>query len=236
MLFLADFLDTLLRGAVLAGASLALGGLAWQLWVVRPWRHQVPDAAVRRGLTLLGSGALVVAAGQSLFLVLKALVLSDTFGRDAFGGFVVTLHFIAAAARVLVALAVAGAVLWLRRAPDAASRWVAVAALVSLLAASGAWLTHATGRVEYRPALMALTALHQVGAAVWIGGLAQLAAYWWLSRRQPATDALWPDVVGRFSRLAMASVVVAVLTALPLTWTYTGSIGGPSARATARSC
>ena len=66
MLFLADFLDTLLRGAVLAGASLALGGLAWQLWVVRPWRHQVPDAAVRRGLTLLGSGALVVAAGQSL--------------------------------------------------------------------------------------------------------------------------------------------------------------------------
>ena len=97
MLFLADFLDTLLRGAVLAGVSLALGGLAWQLWVVRPWQHRVPDAAVRRGLTLLGSGALVVAAGQALLLVLKALVLSDAFGRDALGGFVVTLHFIAAA-------------------------------------------------------------------------------------------------------------------------------------------
>ena len=129
MLFLADFFDTLLRGAVLAGVSLVLGGLAWQLWVVRPWQHRVPVAAVQRGLTLLGSGALVVAAGQALLLVLKALVLSDSFGRDALGGFVVTLHFIAAAARVLVALAVAGAVLWLRRAPDAASRWVAVAAL-----------------------------------------------------------------------------------------------------------
>jgi putative copper resistance protein D len=103
---------------------------------------------------------------------------------------------------------------------------VAVAALVSLLAASGAWLTHATGRVEYRPALMALTALHQVAAAIWVGGLAQLAAYWWLSRREAAADALWPDVVGRFSRLAMASVVVAVLTALTLAWTYTGSISG----------
>jgi putative copper resistance protein D len=226
VLFLADFLDTLLRGAVLAGVSLALGGVAWQLWVVRPWQHRVPDAAVRRGLALLESGALVVAAGQALLLVLKALVLSDAFGPDAFGGFVVTLHFTAAAARILVALAVAGAVLWLRRAPDAASRWVAVAVLVSLLAASGAWLTHATGRVEYRAALMALTALHQVAAAVWIGGLAQLAAYWWLSRRRPAVDALWHDVVARFSRLAMASVVVAVLTALPLTWTYTGSIGG----------
>ena len=139
MLFLADFFDTLLRGAVLAGVSLALGGLAWQLWVVRPWQHRVPDAAVRRGLTLLASGAVVVAAGQALLLVLKALVLSDAFGRDALGGFVVTLHFIAAAARILVALAVAGAVLWLRRAPDAASRWAAVAALISLLAASGAW-------------------------------------------------------------------------------------------------
>src|SRR5678815_5593743 len=206
MLFLADFLDTLLRGAVLAGVSLALGGLAWQLWVVRPWQHRVPDTAVRRGLALLGSGALVVAAGQALLLVLKALVLSDSFGRDALGGFVVTLHFIAAAARILGALAVACAGLWLRRAPDAASRWVAVAALASLLAASGAWLTHATGRVEYRAALMALTALHQVAAAVWIGGLAQLAAYWWLSRRRPAVDALWHDVVARFSRLAMASV------------------------------
>ena len=57
MLFLADFLDTLLRGAVLAGVSLVLGGLAWQLWVVRPWQHRVPDAAVRRGLTLLWAPA-----------------------------------------------------------------------------------------------------------------------------------------------------------------------------------
>ena len=227
MLFLADFLDTLLRGAVLAGVSLVLGGLAWQLWVVRPWQHRVPDAAVRRGLTLLGSGALVVAAGQALLLVLKALVLSDSFGRDALGGFVVTLHFIAAAARVLVALAVAGAVLWLRRAPDAASRWVAVAALVSLLAASGAWLTHATGRVEYRPALMALTALHQVAAAD-LGRRPRPARRLLVALAAPGrrSTPLWPDVVGRFSRLAMASVVVAVLTALPLTWTYTGSISG----------
>jgi len=99
MLFLADFLDTLLRGAVLAGVSLALGGLAWQLWVGRPWQHRVPEAAVRRGLTLLAWGAVVVAAAQALLLVLKALVLSDSFGRDALGSFVVTLHFIAAADR-----------------------------------------------------------------------------------------------------------------------------------------
>ena len=226
MLFLADFLDTLLRGAVLAGVSLALGGLAWQLWVVRPWQHRVPDAAVRRGLTLLGSGALVVAAGQVLLLVLKALVLSDSFGRDALGGFVVTLHFVAATARILVALAVAGAVFWLRRAPDA--RLALGGRGGPRLAARRKWRLadpcHGPGRVS--PGADGADRASPGGGGVWIGGLAQLAAYWWLSRRQAAADALWPDVVGRFSRLAMASVVVAVLTALPLTWTYTGSISG----------
>ncbi len=226
MLFLADFLDTLLRGAVLAGVALALGGLAWELWVLRPWERRTPEAAVGRGLALVCAGAAAVAAGQAVLLTLKALVLSDAFGGGALGGFVVTPHFIAGAARILVALALAGAVLWLRRATDAAARWVAVTILAVLLAASGAWLTHAMGRLEDRTALMTLTALHQVAASVWVGGLAQLAACWWLARRQAAINALWPDLVRRFSRLAMTSVVVLLLTALPLAWTYTASVRG----------
>src|SRR5262245_52231160 len=226
MLFLADFLDTLLRGAVLAGIAMVLGGLAWQLWVVRPWRHRVPDVAVRRAVRLLVAGALAIAAGQALLLALKAMVLSDSFGPDALRGFAATPHFWAGVARVALALAVAGAVARLGRAPDRAARWATSVGLVLLLAASGAWLTHAMGRVEDRPALMALTALHQVPAAVWMGGLVQLAAYWRLSRRDPAVDALWPDVVARFSPLALVSVVVAVASAIPLVWTYAGSASG----------
>src|SRR5262245_20792071 len=161
MLFLADFLDTLLRGAVLAGMAMVLGGLAWQLWVVRPWRRRVPDIAVRRGVRLLVLGALAIAVGQALLLALKAATLSDSFGPDALRAFAATPHFAAGAARGALALAVAMAVARLGRAPGAAPRWATAAALVFLLAASGAWLTHAMGRVEDRPALMALTALHQ---------------------------------------------------------------------------
>ena len=90
MLLLADFLDTLLRGAVLAGVSLALGGLAWALGVLRPWQRRVPEAAVDLGLALLWSGATAVAAGQVLLLALKALVVSESFGGDALGSFMVT--------------------------------------------------------------------------------------------------------------------------------------------------
>ncbi len=226
MVFLAELLDTLLRGAVLTGVSLVLGGVTWALWVLRPWQPRMPDAAIRRGLTLVSAGAVAVVAGQTLLLALKTLVLSNAFGRGAIGDFVATVHFTAGATRILVALAVVGAVVWLRRAMRAPGRWGVVTALAVLLTASGAWLTHATGRVEDRAVLMALTALHQVAASVWVGGLLQLAGCWRLARRESLVDALWPTLVGRFSRLALASVVVLVLTALPLAWTYTGSVAG----------
>ena len=226
MLVLADFLDGLLRGAILTAVSIVLGGVAWQLWVLRPWQRRAPDAAVGLGLTLLMWGAMGLAVGQGLLLALKAFVLSRSFGPDAAAGFAATLHFAGASVRILLALAVAGAVLWLRGAPSAPRRLAAVTGLAVLLAVSGAWLTHATGRLESRPALMALTALHQVGASVWIGGLVQLGALWRLSRRRPGLDALWPELVGRFSRLALTSVGVLVLASLPLAWTYTGSLSG----------
>ena len=226
MLALADLLDTVLRGAVLASAGLVVGGLAWMLWVVRPWRQRVPDVAVRRGLAMLAAGGLAVAAGQALLLGLKALLLANTFGPGALADFSATVHFVAGAARVVLAIAVTGAVCWVGQAPAAAARWAVVTALTTLMAASGAWLTHATGRVEDRAALMVLTALHQVTAAIWFGGLVQLVGYWRLARRLPAVDALWPEMVGRFSRLALVTVTGLALTGVPLAWTYTGAVSG----------
>ncbi len=226
MVFLADLLDSLLRAAVLTGVSLVLGGVVWGLWVLRPWQPRVPDKAIRRGLALIIVGAVTVIAAQTLLLVVKALVLSDAFGRGAIGDFAVTVHFVAGALRIVAGIAVVGGVIWLRRAMRVPGRWAALTVLAALLSASGAWLTHATGRVEDRAVLMALTALHQVAAAVWVGGLLHLASCWHLARRQSEVDALWPTFVGRFSRLALASVAVLLVTALPLTWTYTGSVAG----------
>jgi putative copper resistance protein D len=70
---------------------------------------------------------------------------------------------------------------------------------------------------------MALTVLHQIGAAIWVGGVVQLASTWRLAGRDSAVRARWPDLVARFSRLALAALVVLVAAALPLTWVYVGS-------------
>src|SRR5262245_51679684 len=231
MVLLAELLDTFLRGIVLMGVAVALGGIAWGLWVLRAGPRPVmtpsaPIAAVRRGLALVWAGAVAVGVGQGLLLTLKALALSNAFGAEALGDFADTLHFVAGATRILVALAMAAAVAWLQRAIDASSRWLIVAALAVLLAASGAWLTHGTGRVDDRAALMTRTALHQVAASIWVGGLVQLGACWRLARQSPLVDGLWPELVARFSRLAGLSVLALVLSALPLAWTYTESVSG----------
>jgi hypothetical protein len=106
---------------------------------------------------LLGTGCVALAAGHALLLALKARALAESLGPSALGDFAATTHVRAGVTRILLALAVGGAVLWLRRAPGARHGWALPAVLATLLAGSGAWLTHAAGRLDSRAWLMALT-------------------------------------------------------------------------------
>lgn len=225
MLVLADFLDTLLRGALLVGLSLSLGGVAWGLWALRGLTR-VPEVVVGRCLLLLEAGGVTVAVCQVLLLALKALTLSDSLGPGVLGAFAATRHFEVGAARAVLALGLAGSARWLGRSPGARGGWSVATGLAVLLAASGAWLTHATARLDHRALLMALTVLHQAAGAVWLGALIQLGALWRLARRRAEVDALWPELVARCSRLALVSVIALALGAAPLAWAYTGSARG----------
>jgi putative copper resistance protein D len=226
MLVLADLFDTLLRAAALVGLSISLGSVVWGVWVLGALPPRIPEVVGRRCLALLGAGAVVLALAQVLVLALKAMTLSDALGSGALADFAATRHFEAGAMRAVLALGLAGTARWLRSAPRGPWRWAVAVGVALLLAATGAWLTHATSRLEHRGALMTLTVIHQAGAAVWLGGLIQLAALWRLARREPTVDALWPELVGRFSRLALVSVAALVLAGAPLAWVYTGSLRG----------
>src|SRR5262245_44531067 len=100
MLFLADFLDTLLRGVVLAGIGIAQGGIVGLLWTLRPWKRRAPSSLLGRALILVALGAIAAGVGQAILLGLKAMVLSDSFGPDALPGFAATIYFAAGTARV----------------------------------------------------------------------------------------------------------------------------------------
>ena len=227
LLTLHDFLTGLLRGVGLLGLALAAGGVVWGLLVLRAPRgvDHSPRAA-RRCLEIVGVGAIAAALGRGAALFLETYVLSATLGRPVLTDLLRTPHFTAGATLVVLALALGATAMWLRSRPRAVAGWAAVGLLAALIATSGAWLTHAAGRIEHRGPLMLLTVAHQLAAAVWVGGLVQLGALWRLGRHDTTAAAAWPVLVRRFSTLSAAAVGALVLSALPLTWTYTGSWPG----------
>ena len=186
-------------------------------------------AGLLRGFTLTGLalavGSVALACSQGLLLGLGAYVLSMTLGRNPLADLFTTTYFAAGVGRTLLALGLAATAVRLRTAP-VAHGWVVVSVLAGAIVLCGAWLTHAMGRLESRAVLMALTVTHQLGAAIWIGGLVQLAALWRMARCDPELDAAWPGLVRRFSSLATVAVVALVLSAIPLTWSYVGSWQG----------
>ena len=215
------------------GLALAVGGVAWGLGVLGAPGAEGPVQASRRCLTLVAVGSVALAFGQGLLLLLGAYVLSMTLGRNPLADLFTTTYFAAGGGPDPGGAGAGGDS---RPTPCSAGRQRMGGGerLAGAIVLCGAWLTHALGRPESRAVLMALTVTHQLGAAIWIGGLVQLAALWRLARRDPDLDAAWPELVRRFSRLATAAVVVLVLSAIPLTWSYVGAGRASPAPATAR--
>ena len=225
LLALSDLLDTVFHSVLLIGLALALGGAIWERGVFGRRGPPVPDTARRRCLDVIAIGAGLLAGAQITGLGLQFFVLRALLGDVALNDLGTATSFRAGALRALLSVALAVATIRARR--SGCPRLGALAlSLTALIALSGAWLTHAVGRFESRGALMVLTILHQAAAATWMGGLVQLGALWRLARTSREIDALWPVAVRRFSRLAVAAVVLLIATALPLAWVYTRTLNG----------
>ncbi|WP_328340993.1 copper resistance CopC/CopD family protein [Streptomyces violaceus] len=89
------------------------------------------------------------------------------------------------------------------------------------LGLSGTWAVseHASTGIQV-PVAMVSSVLHLLAMSVWLGGLTALLV---ALRRTPADDPLPPEAVGRFSRLALASVTVLAVTGLYQSWRGLGS-------------
>jgi|GEM_PF-930476 len=68
-----------------------------------------------------------------------------------------------------------------------------------------------------------LDLLHMLGAAVWVGGLATLAALALSRLRVPAGESFWAPALRRFSVVATVCVGVMILTGLWTTWIHVGA-------------
>ncbi len=196
---MTGFVDVLLRGLALCGQAVAVGGVIFGWTLLRPAvaRRPALDALLGRSLVATAAGAVVVACAQALSLGVQLVALAGDGGWPL-REILATTYFRAAVVRILACalLLVGGAALRRRAGAGWLLQLVAVAGLV--LAA--AWTSHAAARVGPRALLLALDALHQLAAGVWIGGLAQLLVLAW-GRSVPP----WPaPLLKRFSATALA--------------------------------
>jgi putative copper resistance protein D len=211
----AGFVDVLLRGAALCGQAVAVGGVVWILLLVRPAVRARPALAplLDRSLVVLALGAGVAAAAQLASLAVQLGQLRGDGGWPV-GEILATTFFRAGVARILACLGLIGVAVAARR--GVARAWPALVGCALVLVTSATWLSHAAARPGPRALLLALDAVHQLAAGVWIGGLVHLLAA--AARRGGEA---WPALLlKRFSTMALAAVAVLVAVGVGLAMSY----------------
>lgn len=228
MLLLAGFLEVLFRALTLIALSTAVGGLVFILVVLRPMADPTTfvRSATQRAFLLIAAGGAALALCQGLALIVEPWALADEMGRWPLAEFLSTRF--ARAGIVHAALALSLAATGARFVGRPASRWWwgVMFVLAVLLLVSSAWLVHAVSRLNGAAPLMAVTVLHQLGGAVWIGGVIHLTFLWRIARRSPEGEAAWPGLLARFSPLAMGSLAILVTTGVYLFFQYIGDWQG----------
>ena len=224
---LANFIDDFLGGLMIISYALVVGSVLWAFVVLRVIAlDRAKDSVILRGVKVLKLGAISLAATVGTKLVVKGAVLASTLGELPLDAYANTVQFKAGLLRVILALGFLWVVKQLKQQPGQRNAWLAAAGLTVPLVISGAWLVHAVGRFENRELLMAMTVSHQLAAAVWFGCVAQLLSLWRGARKDAEAKALWPEAIGRFAWLGLASVILLFSTGIPLALTYVSSWDG----------
>ncbi|HEX9446716.1 MAG TPA: copper resistance protein, partial [Dongiaceae bacterium] len=202
---LFGYLVIVIHGLTIVSQSMMLGGVLFLTCLAQPKAATLGAAgiAISRGTRRLTSwAALGLILCQSATILLETAVLAGTIDLPAVD--ILQADF-AVAALVKIAAAIIVAVLL--RQPEAAVQprpaqriGLLLACLVELIAAT--LTTHAAARLDDRGILLAAAALHQFGAAIWIGGIPSFI----LALKLVHDGIAWREIGARFSRLSMIGV------------------------------
>lgn len=212
MSFLVDifgYLGIILHGLAITAQSVALGGALFLVLLLRPLA--LDERGTRR---LAAFAALALAAIEFTNVALQSAVLSSTLDLPT-GNILLANFALAGLTKAVAALLLAV----LLRAGAGAGKLLG-AGLVVLLAAVAT--THAAARLSDNALLLAVEFLHQLGAAIWIGGI----PFFIMLIARNGYGATLGLAGPRFSRMSMAGVAAILLSGITMSLFY---IGSPSA-------
>jgi putative copper resistance protein D len=215
---LFGYLSIIVHGLGNAAQAGALGAVLFQLLLARPLGPAIGAAgpAIASTAARIGGGcALGLAVCTFLELAMQAAMLVGTVEISLPVALGAT-SSLAMQAKILAALALAG----MQRRRDANA--IILLALGGAILVAATLTTHAAARLHDRGALLVVSALHQLGAAIWIGGLPCFL----LALRQADDAARWRLIGARYSRMSMAGVGAIVFSGIGLSLSYIGSWQG----------
>jgi copper resistance protein D len=213
---LFGFFSVVLRAGTLIFQSLVLGGIFFVLWTARS-RPDLPAESMERvhstAWRLLRISAIGLAVVQVLYLFVDSSVLMTT-AEIPFSGVLGASFFIAGS--IIFGAATLTAIVANRNA-----RFVSYAlpALAAVILGASLMTNHAVSRMESRPYLVTITAIHEAATGLWIGGLPFLMMS--LFRARDLTTRWY--ITERFSRSALFSVGALALSGLAMSFSYIGS-------------
>jgi len=211
---LFGYLSIVVHGLTILSQSMALGGVLFLVLLARPLRlSEIADGTTR----IAGYAAIGLLLSEAATLALQTAVLTATV--DLSVPDVLTADFaVAGLAKTAAAALLAGLLLLRGRAAPA----IPLLALTVIELAAATLTTHGAARLESRGWLLAVEGLHQLGAAIWIGGMPCFLLA--LSRIRDGET--WRMVSARFSRMSMAGVACILVSGITMTALYIGGAQG----------
>jgi putative copper resistance protein D len=207
------FLSVVLRGVTVAAQSIALGGVAFLGLLALPLADRIGPAAptiLARTLRWTAWAAIVLIVFQGLRLAVSSATLAETAGLDLaslLGAEYMQAGLLSIAAALLIVVA--------SRATPRGALPLFVLGGAGLLVAS-ALTSHAAARFDGQAALGLAGVLHQVGAAMWIGGLPFFLTALAKTEGMPGIA-----LVGRrYSQMSMAAVAMILVGGVALGFGY----------------
>jgi putative copper resistance protein D len=215
LLDIFGFASVLLSGVVRTAQCLTLGGISFLAFIAVPLDHGAVDenrlAPRTIQLTRIFAWALLITI--AILLAMQTTILAGTAELtigDALGGDFAVAQIVR----------IVGAVLMLALLYGTSPSVMLLLALALVDLAAGVATSHAMARVDDRGLLIAITAMHHVGAAIWIGGLPCLLS---AMRRLPAGTTR-RAVGARYSALSMMSVGAIAFSGIGMLIHYVGSV------------
>lgn len=217
LLDLFGYLSIVVHGLTIASQSVALGSVLFIALLLRPLAPRLGPAGQsieRTCIAIAGWSAMALVLCEVTTIALQGAVLIGTVDlsvSEVLGADFAIAGVIKAAAAALIALILFGR-----------GQGAPIAALLSLAVielAAATLTTHAEARLDNRTPLLVVEFLHQLGAAIWIGGIPCFLVA--LNRIQ--TTPAWLLVGKRFSHMSMVGVACILLSGITMSVVYIGS-------------